>query len=387
MKLAFVYDWFDKKGGAERLLQALHDAYPDAVWYTSYRDSAKTPWANGWDVQTSFIQRLPTFVKRSRVLSLFLYPLAFESFDFSRYDVVVSITSSFAKGIITAARTRHICYLLTPTRWLWDDAKYQVHTATFSLIRCFTDAVRRYLKVWDFAAAQRADEIIGISREVVNRCYRYYSRSCELVYPPFDPLPWQDMVRSLAKRQQDFAQHFKLRVKGYYLVVSRLEPYKRIDLAISAYALRRASAKDDNVALVIVGNGSCRRALQKQTQQLGLENVIFLNEVSDEELAWLYANARALVMPQEEDFGYTACEAIACLCPVVCFAKGGQSEIVRDGVDGIFFSSQTAESISDALARLTTFTYNNRSHENSHLCRWGRDTFVATLSEKISKTV
>jgi glycosyltransferase involved in cell wall biosynthesis len=357
MKIAFVYDWFDKVGGAERILTVLHEMYPDAPWYTSYRDEYRASWAQGWDVRTSFIQKLPRFVRGHRLLTLPLLPLAFESFDFSSYDVVVSVTSSFAKYIITKPTTRHICYLLTPTRWLWHD--------DYGRVRTVHEMLRGYFKQLDLIASARANEYLTISHEVQERCLAIYGRQGEVVYPPFDEMYWHQL---LSKKSTNASS------SKYYLVVSRLEPYKRIDMVIDAW-----KGREDR--LVIIGSGSQEQQLRIQAKGIRIE---FYSHLSDADLATWYAGAQALIMPQVEDFGYTALEAQACGCPVVAYDRGGARETVYYGV---LFEEQTPTSLRRALVKCANLQYNPDTYENRHIRGGSWNTFVAAFSQKISKTV
>ncbi len=422
MKIAFVYDWFDTEiGGAERVLQVLHSMYPDAPWYTSHIDHKTVTWTKDWDIRPSFLQSLPLWFRRNRILSLPLLPFAFESFDLSHYDVVISVSSGFAKNVITTANTKHICYLLTPPRWLYKG----VPNSKFQIPSIVAKWIRRYLKSWDRVGAQRVDEYISISNEVARRCKEYYGRESEVIYPPFDFHYWQNLSHcykrgisppSTKSRSRDDTNNlvsyqfstttYPLPPKPYFLIVSRLEPYKKVDLAIEAYARCQGSGvrgqskdkntkilnqvQDDNAdrKLVIVGRGSKKDVLEALCIKYQVSNdVVWLESVTDEELARLYTGALALIMPQEEDFGYTACEAIACGCPVVVFARGGQVEIVEDGINGVHFDKQNPESLSIALEKVQTFEYNQEPYENSHIRGWSRNTFVAALSQKIPKTV
>ena len=247
-QVAFVYDWFDTSvGGAERVIQELHELNPDAPWYTSHVDYGAVPWAKDWDIRPSFLQLLPLWFRRNRILSLLLLPFAFESFDLSKYDTVVSVTSAFAKGVVTSAKTKHICYLLTPPRWLY---KYRVQSTKYRVIQWLISRVQKYLENWDYVAAQRVDEYVSISQEVARRCTEYYGRESEIVYPPFDYEKWNkrnskftrpDSVgETLNSKSLDPAlstQHSALIHFPYYLVVSRLEPYKKVDVAIEAFAI------------------------------------------------------------------------------------------------------------------------------------------------------
>jgi len=336
-KIAIVYDWIDKWGGVERVLLHFHKLFPKADFFTSYVDYKKAIWAKDLNFRTSFIQNLPNFIKKSRILSLSFYPYAFESFDFSDYDLVISVTSSFAKSVITKPGTLHICYLLTPTRFLWNFS--DIYLKKYKFMSFYIERLRK----WDFVAAQRPDEIISISKTVADRCFKSYKRKSIVIYPPFDKDYWSE-IKSKIKYQKS-----KLQIKNqnYYLVVSRLEPYKRVDLAVKTF-------NQLNQQLVIVGEGSCESKLKRMAKK----NILFLKRVSDEDLGWLYSNAKALIMPQEEDFGYTVLEARFFSCPVVTFKKGGATETVIEGKTGIFFVEQTKKALIDALATFEGKSYN-----------------------------
>jgi len=339
-KIAIVYDWIDKWGGVERVLLHFHKLFPKADFFTSYVDYQKATWAKDLKIKTSFIQDLPNFIKKSRILSLVFYPYAFESFDFSNYDIVVSITSSFAKSVITKPGTLHICYLLTPTRFLWDFS--DIYLKKYDFMSFY---IKR-LKKWDFAAAQRPDIIISISKTVSERCLKNYKRKSEVIYPPFDKDYWNKIKFEI--QNSKFKISFKLQIpKEYYLIVSRLELYKRIELAIQSFNRL-------DKTLVIVGEGSCENKLKRMAKK----NILFLKRVSDEELGWLYSNAKALIMPQEEDFGYVSLEAQFFDCPVIAFKKGGATETVVEGKLGMFFDEQTEKSLVDALATFEGKSYN-----------------------------
>ena len=212
MKVAIVYDWIDKCGGVERLLLVLHEMFPKADWYTSYYDKTGAPWAKNLNIHTSFIQKLPGFIRSSRVLSLLLYPYAFESFNFNGYDVVISVTSSFAKGVITKPGTKHICYMLTPTRYLWGMSDIYIK----GWRRVIAAPVIEKLRKWDYIAAQRPDTIVSLSKAVAYRAETYYKRMSEVLYPPFDTGYWGKVKGGIKKPGSFIAED------DYYLVVSRL---------------------------------------------------------------------------------------------------------------------------------------------------------------------
>ncbi len=375
-RIAIVYDWLDKWGGVERVLLTFHEMFPDAHWYTSYLDKKNAPWAkkitgsfaSAQDdkIKTSFIQKLPGFIKKSRILSLPFYPYAFESFDFSDYDLVISITSSFAKSIITKPGTKHICYLLTPTRWLWG----------MSDVTIFTQPFLTKFREWDYVAAQRPDKIISISNTVSKRCSKYYKRESEVIYPPFDIDYWRSLKSEIRNMKFETNSKFQiLNSKKYYLVVSRLEPYKRVDLAIQHFNKTKEQ-------LVIVGTGSQRAKLQNMAD----DNIKFLKNITDPELAVLYSNAQGLIMPQEEDFGYVALEAQFFGCPVIAYSQGGASETVKDGFTGILFHKQEKSALSDAIARLAVVAYNlkgNLSENGSSFEIYSKKVFQNKIEDLI----
>lgn len=346
-KIAIVYDWIDKWGGVERVLLALHELFPSAPFYTSYYDHQKAKWAQDFDIKTSFIQRLPRFIQSSRVLSLPLYPYAFESFNFERYDLVISVTSSFAKGVITRPETKHICYLLTPTRFLWSHSGDYGKLGRLGILGRLGEGYKKKMREWDYVAAQRPDKIISISQTVAERCTHYYRRDSEVIYPPFDEQYWLT-VNSKVK-EQGFDSEWK--DKDYFLIVSRLEKYKKVDLVIKTFE------KFVDKHLIIVGSGSEEQKLKNNSPQ----NVTFLHHVSDEELISLYSHAQALIMPQEEDFGYVSVESQFLGTPVIAYRKGGATETVTEGETGVFFDEQSTESLGGALERFAAISYNLRT--------------------------
>ena len=194
-KIAIVYDWIDKWGGGERLLLILARMFPQAVFFSSYVDFEKAPWAKKLKIQPSFIQRLPALIRKNRLLSLPFYAYAFESFDFSHFDLVISVTSAFAKGIITKPETKHLCYLLTPTRFIWPMTEIYLGPGTKNIFLPSISLLRK----WDFIASQRPDKILSISQTIKKRCFKYYRRNSQVIYPPFDVAYWREMGRKMAK--------------------------------------------------------------------------------------------------------------------------------------------------------------------------------------------
>ncbi len=323
MKIALVHDYLNQYGGAERVLEVLCRMFPDAPIYTTLYDERAT---NGVfadrDVRTSFLQRIP-LVKRYHHAFPFLMPLAIERFDLSSFDVVLSVSHSFAKGVITPPSVRHVSYCLTPPRYLWDDSHRYVQEFRYpAALKAFAAPLLSYLRVWDREASLRPDRMVAISDFVHQRIAKYYRRDTPVLYPPVDVAAFH-----IAKEQDH-----------YYLMVGRLVTYKKFDLAIQAF-------NELGWPLKIVGTGVDERRLQR----IAKSNVEFLGVVDDAHLVNLYARAKAVVFPQEEDFGIVPLEAMASGRPVLAYRGGGTVETVVDGVTGAFFDDQTVESLVTAL--------------------------------------
>ncbi len=326
MRVALVYDWLDSWGGAERVLLELNKLFPQAPIYTSIYRADRAKFAQKFPkIKTSFLQKL-SFINR-RLLTP-LMPLAFESFNLDNFDLVISITSFAAKGIITKPSTRHICYLLTPTRFLWYPKQY--HNLKVP------KPIQNYLKSWDLIAAQRPDQIVSISKTVQDRCQKIYQRKSSLIYPPVD-----DKFFSPAKA---------ITKKKFFLVVSRLEQQKKVDLAIRAFA-------DLGWPLIIIGTGSQEKRLKKMAKK----NIRFLGKIPDKKLIKYYQEAQALIFPQEEDFGLVSLEAQACQTPVIAFSGGGATETIKNGQTGILFYPQSSFALKKVLLKWSQNDYNMRS--------------------------
>jgi len=369
-KIAIVYDWFDKWGGVERVLLTLHEVFPQADFFTSYYNPDKAFWAKDLRIKTSFIQKLPKFIKENRIASLLFYPIAFETFNFNNYDLVISVTPSFAKSVITQPNTKHICYLLTPTRFLWSHEKDYIKNQKLN-IKFIVD----FLKRWDQVAIQRTDKIISISETVRSRCLKYYQRESKVLYPPFDLSYWNKIksnLPSISKVRETS------KTKNFYLIVSRLESYKKVDLAIKVFNKRKEN-------LVVVGEGNEEKKLKKIVGK----NIIFLKKLTDEQLAFLYSYAQALIMPQEEDFGYVSLEAQFFGCPVISYDKGGAKETVIEGKTGIFFKRQTISSLGLAVERFRKIRYNLKSScakiGPKNIARFDKKNWISALTETINK--
>ena len=322
MKVAIVHDWLNQMGGAESVLESLMEMHAGAPLYTSIYWRKRMPDAyRAWDIRTSFMDRWP-LVKRRHQMFLPFYPLAFERFDFAGYDLVVTNKSGFCHGIITPPETLHLCYCLTPTRYLWDTASYIRREGLGKVAQAALVPFLGQLRMWDRLAADRVDAFVAISETVRQRIAKYYRRDSTVIYPPvhtdrFEP----------SARQDDF-----------YLVVSRLIPYKRIDLAVRAFT-------EMGKPLVVIGEGRDRAALES----IAGKNVTFTGRLPFDQMRETLARCRALVFPGLEDFGITPVEAQASGRPVIAFAGGGALDTVEDGKTGILFREQTPESLMQAV--------------------------------------
>ncbi len=363
MKIAIVYDRVNKWGGAERVLLALHKLFPDAPLYTSVYKPENAVWAKDFAVKPSFLQAIP-IARQHHEFFAPLMPIAFESFSFDEYDLVISVTSEAAKGIITKPHTKHICICLTPTRYLWSGYEEYFKNRIF---RLFTRPLVWYLRKWDMMAAYRPDHIIAISQTVQERIKQYYKRDSIVIYPPATlsharrAVPPSEILvdgsefRESKKSKENVTSYepetmnHKLE-DNYFLIVSRLSKltaYKRVDLAITA-------ANKLKIPLKIIGTG---RDMDYYRKMAG-DTVEFLGEVPDTKLSEYYRHCSALIFPGEEDFGLVMVEAQAHGKPVIAYRAGGATEIIKEGVTGEFFDEQTSESLIHVLKSFDISGYN-----------------------------
>lgn len=355
MKVALVYDRVNKWGGAERVLLALHKIFPNADLFTSVYNPQKAKWAEVFNVKTSFLQNIP-FAKTSHEFLATFMPVAFESFNFDNYDLVISVTSEFSKAIITKPKTHHICYCLTPTRYLWSG--YEIYFQN-GFLKIISYPFISYLRNFDKIAAFRPDKIIAISTEVTQRIKKYYGRDSVVIFAPID-LPKIDFPKISGE---------------YFLIVSRLVAYKKIDLAISAF-------NELGLPLKIIGSGGEESNLKRMANS----NIDFVKNVSDEKLFKYYSGSKALVFPGVEDFGLSMIEAQYFGKPVIAFRGGGALDIIKEGVTGEFFNEQSVKSLKEALEKFDYKLYNEKScRENAQ--KFSFEHFKQQILEFIEKEV
>jgi glycosyltransferase involved in cell wall biosynthesis len=359
LKVAIVHDWLNQIGGAESVLEALVEMYPQAPIYTSiYWPQAMPEAYRSWDIRTSFMDRLP-LVKKHHQPFLPLYPLAFEQFDLRGYDLVISNKSAFCHGVVTTAETLHVCYCLTPTRFLWDYTGYVQREGLGKLAHWVLPPFLSYLRLWDKAAADRVDHFVAISQAVRQRIQKFYRRQAVVIYPPVDT------TRYVPAEGGD----------DYFLIVSRLIPYKRIDLAVQAF-------NQLGLPLVIIGDGRDRAGLQAMARP----NIKFLGRVPYDELGQLMARCRAFILPGLEDFCIAPVEAQAAGRPVIAFARGGALDTVVEGVTGTFFHEQSPQALAEAIRSFDDTRYDS-AVIREHAERFDTTVFKQQLSQFIESRI
>lgn len=326
MRIAIVHDWLNQIGGAEAVLEKMVEMFPQApVFTTIYWRRGMPARYRAWDIRPTWLDRAP-FIYGHHQPYLPLYPLAVQSMDLRSYELILSNKSGFCHGVRTTSEQLHIDYCLTPTRYVWDYAGYAAREGFGWAVDLLLRLLIRRLQGWDRRAADRVDYFIAISREVQARIARFYERESTIIYPPVDTSRYWPSPDPPG---------------DYFLVASRLIPYKRIDLAVRA-------CSELDLPLIVVGEGRDRAALEA----IAGPTVRFRGRVRDDELRELLAHCRAFIFPGHEDFGIAPVEAQAAGRPVIAYAAGGALDTVLDGQTGLFFYEQTPEALVDTIQRL-----------------------------------
>lgn len=360
MRIALVHDYLTQYGGAEKVLEVLHEIWPEAPVYTLFYDKKKMgQHFKDWDIKVSPIQNLPLGVKKYRWY-LPLMPSAVERFNLGQYDLVISNCSAYVKGVLTPLGSLHISYIHTPTRYLWSDTYQYIDTlkGVEKIVSKFLAPVLTYLRLWDRQAAQRPNQILANSQFVAKRIKHYYGRTSTVLYPPVETEKF----------------HISKSLGDYFLVVSRFRPYKRVDLAIRAFNKLGKPLK-------IIGSGKATTL-----KKIAKSNIEFLGFLSDEKKAEYLARCQALIFPQEEDFGIVPVEAMASGRPVIAYQSGGALETVIEGETGMFFDEQSPEALADTVNRFKPEKYNPEKIRQ-HALKFSKERFKKEIKEFVAKSI
>jgi glycosyltransferase involved in cell wall biosynthesis len=363
MKIALVHDYLKEYGGAERVVEALHEIFPEAPLYTAYynpktlgKDSQRF---KGWEIRTSWMQKIPGIKNLLSPLK-FLSPLAFESFDLSSFDVVISSSAAYyAKGVITAQGSKHIAYIHTPPRYLYGYTKNHWYKKNI-FTKIFGEILNHFMRIYDFQLSQRPDILVANSQNIKKRINKFYRRDAEVINPPVDLSEFE----SIKKDTSD-----------YFLSLARLDPDKNIDLVIKTF-------NSNGQPLVIVGTGREEARLKK----LAKSNITFAGKISDKERVQMLANAKALICAaSEEDFGITAIESQAAGTPVIALYQGGYKETVIDGKTGVFFGDLQIGSLQLAINKFETMKFKTEELKKN-AARFSNENFKKQILDLIEKT-
>lgn len=355
------------------MLKALAEMFPEAPIYTFLYDREKM--ADDFPpqrVRTSFLQKFPKFLRKRQRFLLPLLPIAPETFDLREFDVVISSSSAFAKGIITKPRTVHICYCHSPMRYGWDwyhEYVQEMFSGPFGkVLRIPATLLMHYIRMWDRQASDRVEYFIANSRTTARRIQKFYRREARIIYPPVGVAFEKDTVINNQK-----VTRYTLPVTSYFLIVSQLTPYKRIDIAVEAF-------NKLELPLVIIGEGRDRKRLERMAKK----NIVFLGWQSDEAVNAYYRDCSAFIFPGEEDFGITAVEAMSFGKPVLAFRKGGVTETVREGLTGEFFDDPEPEILADGVRRIREHVpHYDPAMIRRHAAQFGAERFKREMKQYI----
>lgn len=360
-RVALAHDYLNQYGGAERVVEALHDMYPNAPVYTSIFDPrSMPPDYQTWDIRTSFLERAPG-IHRNHQPFLPFYPLAFKFLRVDGdYDVLLSSSSAWGKGVSVDPEILHICYCHSPMRFAWDFDHYAERERMRPIARAVAQPILRRLRNWDRATARRVHYFIANSRTVQQRIEQFWGRQSTVIYPPVETTAFETAPTD--------------EIGEFYVLVSRLVPYKRFDIAIEA-------ANQLAIPLKIIGDGRARGELE----QLAGPTIEFLGRVDDAERNRLFARCRAAIFPAEDDFGIGQVEVQAAGRPVIAFDRGGAQETVIDGETGVLFSPQTVDGLIDGIRRFESLPFSSERIVE-HAERFSRERFERELRAFVAES-
>jgi glycosyltransferase involved in cell wall biosynthesis len=359
MRVALVHDDFIQNGGAEKLFVSIAQIWPEAPIFTSCFDKKvlKNLGLSDRRIEASFIQKLP--LKKILYRAYFpLYPLAFESFNFDDFDVIVSSTTRFAKGIVTKPSVCHISYVNSPPRFLWETKEYFEQERVPNFLATALLPLLSLLRIWDQVSSERIDFWVANSKNVATRIKKRYQKEAKVIYPGIDLTRFEPSQKS----------------EGFFLIVSRLVGWKRIEIAIEAFNRL-------NLPLVIIGDGSNRNKLKEKAK----DNIKFLGRLPDCEVDKYFQKCKALLLTQEEDFGLTILEANACGKPVVSLKAGGACELIEEGKNGMFFFPQESKALIKVIGDFEKRKFSSAECV-SKARLFSKENFQKNLKEYVEKT-
>ncbi|GEQ18856.1 glycosyltransferase [Clostridium butyricum] len=360
MKVAIVHEWLTIYGGSERVTEIFHEIFPEAPIYCLVYDEKTMPERfKNYDIRPTFVQKLP-FAKKKYKAYLPIMPRAYEELDLTEYDLVISSSTACAKGVITRSDAIHICYCHTPTRYLWE-FYYEYVKGMGKLKKIIISMFIHKLRIWDRLSADRVDNFIANSNYIASRISKYYRREAKVIFPPVNTHLYN--INNVDEK--------------YYLIVSRLVAYKKVDLAIEAFNKLK-------LPLIIVGDGPEAEKLKKKSN----DNIKFLGRLSDGEIRDYYSKCTAFIFPGEEDFGITPVEAQASGAPVIAYGKGGALDTVINNKSGIFFYEQTVDSLINAIEKLQSSGVEwSKSEIKHHSEKFSVDRFKIEFIEYIKEII
>ncbi len=361
LRIAIVHDFLIQRGGAEKVLETLCEMFPDAPIYTLIYDKEKMRGKfSDKIIRTSFLQKFPKILKiRYRRLLLPFMPVAIEMFDLREFDLIISSSGAWSKGVVTRLNTKHISYIHSPIRFLWDYNEKYLKDNNKKIGLC-KRMFLTYLRLWDYQATQRPDVLIANSRYTQERIKKYYRRESNVIYPGVS-----------VKNKQE--KNKKRKDRNYFLVVSRLSAYKKINLVVEAF-------NKLELPLIVIGEGEQKKYLQK----ISKKNIKILGWKNDDELRKYYENARAFIFPTIDDFGMTMIEAMNYGIPVVAINRGGAKEIVKRGVTGELFDAQTTEVLADGVRR---FINNEKKYNKKKIQEYAKEFSVEKFKKELKKNI